>query len=771
MSIPLPQASNKPTTCQSSVAQIGATTVFARTVLSMRRHLNTWRAWWSRFPVQVKFLTIAIPLIILMVTAAFFVLERDYYAKEQTKLLITQKKTSFSQALLLAAPLHMGDLLTVKRLLATIIADPTFVGAAIRDSTGLLVTVGDDVLSGNPAYLFAEAISYGDDKGIHELGHLITLTSDVQIRQAMRARFQSHLIIMATLALGLGFAVLVAYRHTIGDPLSTIVQTIRTTREAEIPAQIPWNSPDEIGQLAHAFNKHIEDEWSYKQELVLANAHLEERIEMRTRELSEALERANEANAIAARMAMEDSLTGLPNRRAFTGWLDNIIAATKRRDELVAVMLIDLDRFKNINDTLGHSVGDQLLQKVADRLRRSVGATGNVARLGGDEFAVSINKVTRVEEIAAHASRIVADLDRSVTINGTVIHPGASVGISCYPADGNTNGALMANADIALYRAKENGRGRFCFFDVDMRTAVDQADRIEKDLRHALDAGDLQLFYQPKVELLTGRRTGFEALLRWRHPTLGYIPPDEFLPVAEDRGLILKVGRTVIEQATADTARWLAAGLDPGTIAINVHPVELRRRDHMSELLNKIAERNLAFDRFVIEITENCVIGRGTEEAISLLSELRRQGLALSLDDFGTGYASLKHLKELPFDEIKIDRSFVADMTHEAGAAAIIQATMGLANSFRFRVVAEGIETAEQIDHLKSLGPIIGQGYAFHSPMSADDATALLAGDVVGPTMASSDLRTQAVEPLASLEAVSASSSCRAGLGSAKLQD
>ena len=726
------QVSNSAKVRQRTIARLGGSTAFAYVVRGLRRYSDACKNWWSRFPVQVKFLAIAIPLIILLVSATFLVLQTDYRIKEQAKLAQTQKKVSFSQALLLAEPLHLNDLATVRRLLSTIIADPAFVGAAIRGFTGVSINVGEDVSSGEPTHLFAEPIWYGDDEGVRELGHLITLTSDEQIRLAMWARFESHLAIMASLALGLGLAVLVAYRHTIGEPLATIVRTIRTIQETAHPARISWESPDEIGELASAFNKHLEDEWSYKQELVLANANLEDKIEARTRELSNALGRANEASAAAARIAMQDALTGLPNRRAFIEGLDEMIAESRRGNELLAVMLIDLDRFKNINDTLGHSVGDQLLQHVSKRLQMSVGTAGTVARLGGDEFAVYINNVTRMEEIAACAGRIVTEMEHPVVIEGAAVHPGTSIGISCHPADGRTNEALMANADIALYRAKENGRGRFCFFDADMRTAIDRVDRLETDLRRALDGEELRLFYQPKVELSTGRRVGFEALLRWPHPVLGYIPPDEFLPVAEDRGLILKIGRAVIDRATADTARWLAAGADPGTIAINVHPVELRRRDHVVDLLGTIEEQGLAFNRFVIEITENCVIGRGTEEAINLLLELRRQGLALSLDDFGTGYASLKHLKELPFDEIKIDRSFIADMIHEEGAAAIVHATIDLARSFQFRVIAEGIETAEQINYLKGLGPITGQGYAFHRPMNANDVMRLLA-DESGP--------------------------------------
>ena len=682
---------------------------------------------WQGLPVQVKFLAIAIPLIVLLVAATLVVLEQDYYADQRAKLLLAQKKVSFSQALLLADPLRERDVTTVKRLLATIIANPAFVGAAVRVAGDEFAAVGDDLSNGDPALIFAEPITYGDQSGIYELGHLVTLVSDGPIRATMWARRESHLAIMAILALGLGIGMHIAYRSTIGGPLAAMVRAIRTARQTERPLRIAWTSPDEIGQLASALNAHVEREWTYKRELVAVNASLEERIMVRTRELSEALTQANQASAAIARLAMEDSLTGLPNRREFASRLTEAITIAQRRNEVLAVMLIDLDRFKNINDALGHSAGDGLLKQVADRLQSAVGAAGVVARLGGDEFAVLAGGSMTTAEIAATAERIVVALDHPVTVDGADVHAGGSIGISLYPMHGDTDETLMANADIALYQAKDGGRGRFCFFDSEMRAAMALADRIEADLRQALDLGELELFYQPKFDLATGMRVGFEALLRWPHPTHGLISPGDFLPVAEERGLMIRVGRAVIERATADVADWLAAGHDPGTIAVNIHPVELRRRDHIVDLLRMIEVRGLSFDRFVFEITENCVIGRGTDEAIELLSELRERGLALSLDDFGTGYASLKHLKDLPFDEIKIDQGFVADMTRDAGAAAIVRATIDLAHSLHFRVVAEGIETTEQIDHLKALGPIIGQGYALGRPMSADDAKALLA--------------------------------------------
>ncbi len=676
---------------------------------------------WRHLPVQIKFFTIAIALIILSVTGAFFLIQKDFHDSEQAALTNTQRNVTFSHALLLAEPLRAGDIQTAKRLMTTIIATPAFVGAALTDQDRTIVAVGEDLASADPAHLHVEPIIYSDEHDIYEIGQLVTLTSDALIHQAVWDQCERYLITMATLVLSLGCAVVIAYHYTIGKPLTAIVKVIDTARDDRRPICIPSGSEDEIGRLAKTFDRYVQREWTYKRDLVEANTLLEERVAQRTHELSEALEDAKRARDAAAQIAQEDGLTGLLNRRAFADDLSETLTRQRRRDDRLAVMLIDLDRFKTVNDTHGHGVGDRLLCAVADRLQRLLGGKGTVARLGGDEFAVFIKGVANLEAITEIARDIIALLNRSLAINEKTLHPGASMGIAVYPRDGDSHEALIANADIALYRAKDAGRGRFCFFDADMRAHVDRSDRIATALRGALEKNELQLAYQPKIDLLSHRLIGFEALLRWRHDALGQVPPEEFLAVAEDRGMILSIGRLVIDQATADLGQWLALGFDPGTIAINIHPVELRRRDHMADMLGKIRATGLDVDRFVLEVTENCVIGRGNEEAVDVLCELSRQGFALSLDDFGTGYASLKHLKELPLNEIKIDKSFTADIVRDPSTAAIVHATLELARDLDIGVIAEGIEHQDQIDHLKALGHIIGQGYAFSHPMNAAD--------------------------------------------------
>jgi|GEM_PF-3381032 len=674
---------------------------------------------WRHLPVQIKFFTIAITLIILSVTGAFFFLQKDYYDNERAMLTETQKKVTFSHSLLLAEPLRTGDITAARRLMMTIITMPAFVGAAVHDEGRLLVAVGEDVASADRERLHVEPIIFSDEHDIYEIGQLVTLTTDATINQAVWDQCEHYLITMAILVFSLGGAVLIAHRFTIGKPLAKIIQAIDAARDDQRPARIVCQSRDEIGRLAEAFDNYVQSEWSYKRDLVEANTFLEERVALRTRELSKALEDAQHAQQAVARAAREDGLTRLLNRRAFIDRLSETLATQRREGDRLVVMLLDLDRFKNVNDSHGHGVGDNLLCALADRLDRFVGNKGTVARLGGDEFAIFVDRLSTAEEITGMAQQIISILNKPLKINSKAIHPGASMGIAFYPKDGETHEALIANADIALYRAKDSGRGRFCFFDAEMRAGVDRADRIATALRGALERRELRVAYQPKIDLESNRLIGFEALLRWRHDTLGQVSPEEFLAVAEDRGLVLGIGRAVVDQVTDDLGKWLASGFDPGTIAINIHPVELRRRDHMADLLARISASGLTFDRFVLEVTENCVIGRGSEEALDVLCELRRQGLALSLDDFGTGYASLKHLRELPLDEIKIDKSFTADIIRDSDTAAIVRATQELARDLQIRVIAEGIETKAQIDQLKGFGLMVGQGYYFSRPMSA----------------------------------------------------
>lgn len=697
------------------------------------RSLRSPIAFWRRVPVKIKFLTVAIPLITMIVSAMFLVIENAHYESEYRKLSLTQKKVSFSHALLLADPVRGGDVRMIRRLLATIVAEPSFAKASVTTPNGLIIaSVGEAGQASSDRFEYSEPITFGDASGITRLGYLKTRVTDAPIRIAIESRLLRLPIIILVLVGGLIVAVHLAYRRAIGLPLSAMMRAIDATRRQRNPVKIEWTSKDEMGRLADLINKYVAREWRYRQQLISANGNLELRIEERTKALSAALERANRARKEITLIAMRDALTGLPNRRNFQGRLETALEDARDGGGCVAVMMLDLDRFKNVNDSAGHGAGDQLLKHVGDRLRSVVPAKDLVARLGGDEFAVIMTGDIDETDAAALADRIVESLNTPVKISDIQMYPGASIGISMYPGDGDSAEALMANADMALFRAKDDGRGRFARYDKTMRASMDWADRIESELRAALSNGDLELFYQPKIDPMTGRVVGHEALSRWHHAELGAISPGAFFPIAEDRGLVLDIGRAVMLKAAADLARWKSMGLDPGTIAVNIHPVELRRRDHIEELLGIIVDHGLPFDNFVFEINEDCVVGRGADEVVTLIADLRERGIIVSLDDFGTGYASLKQLKDLSFDEIKIDQSFIRDMVDDKSSEAIVRAIVELAFNLGAQVVAEGVETEEQLLLLSRFEGIISQGYLTGRPMRVSDVTALLSAGMQG---------------------------------------
>ena len=683
------------------------------------------RAFWRSTPVKTKFFAITVPVATIVCAIIFSFLQNKYYDEEYEKLSFTQKKVTISYALLLADPLRQGDQRMVRRLLSTIIADPSFVSASTMNATGRTETkVGVENRKVDEKFVVEEPITYIHHAGVKvEFGRLRTVVSDHLIHQALRKRSKVLPVALLGMLAGLFLAVQIAYRWAIGKPLSSMVNSIEEARRAENPIKISWLPRDETGRLAAAFNDHIEREWSYKKQLIEANAELESRISLRTRELSEALQRANEARREVTRLAMQDPLTGLPNRRQFVQRLEQTLAHARRQsgNSGVGLMMIDLDRFKNVNDTCGHGAGDQLLINVARRLRNAVPQDALVSRLGGDEFAVIINDYTSSDMLTRLAASVVNTLNRPITVSDMELYSGASVGISVFPADGDTGEKLIANADMALFRAKDAGRGRYVLYNEEMREAADRADKIESELRKAIDGDLLDLHYQPKIEVATGRIIGYEALLRWHHKTLGTISPGTFFPIAEECGLILDLGRTVFKRAVRDLRMLLDIGVDPGTIAINLHPVELRRRGHLTEFVKLVEQQGWSLDRFVLEINENSVVGRGNEETVAILSDLQQRGLAISLDDFGTGYASLRQLIDMPFDEIKIDRSFITNMTTDHGSQAIVRATIDLAASLNASVVAEGIETFEQLEMLAGFGAVVGQGFLLGRPMPLRD--------------------------------------------------
>jgi diguanylate cyclase (GGDEF)-like protein len=426
------------------------------------------------------------------------------------------------------------------------------------------------------------------------------------------------------------------------------------------------------------------------------------------------------AEAHIAHLARHDHLTDLPNRVFFREELDKSLRRLRSGDRF-AVLCLDLDRFKGVNDTLGHSIGDKLLNVVATRLANCLAEQDFVARLGGDEFAVIQANLGRPEDSGALAGRIIERLAAPYEIEGHQLDIGVSIGIAIAPTDGANADQLLKNADLAMYRAKADGRGSYCFFEPEMDARIQARRALELDLRNALVAGELQLYYQPLVNTKTGEVRCFEALLRWFHPRLGAVPPSEFVPLAEESGLIGPLGQWVLRSACAEAAKWP----QHFRVAVNLSPIQFKNLNLTKVILGALASSGLSASRLELEITESLLLEDDTK-TIAVLHELRSLGIHIVMDDFGTGFSSLNYLRSFPFDKIKIDKSFVHDMSKGGDSVAIVKAIIDLARALDIGVVAEGVETADQCRRLVAEGCEDMQGYFFSKPAPIESFSKIL---------------------------------------------
>jgi diguanylate cyclase (GGDEF)-like protein/PAS domain S-box-containing protein len=439
-------------------------------------------------------------------------------------------------------------------------------------------------------------------------------------------------------------------------------------------------------------------------------------------------------------LALYDALTELPNRALFKDQFSHARGAADRSGRPLGVLMLDLDRFKRINDTLGYPAGDDLLRQVAQRLQQcvrladyltrgqAVVETGSVARLGGDEFTMLVPGLTSVEDAAKIARRILAAFSTPFRLSGQEVVVTASIGIAMYPTDGQDIDALLKNADTAMYHAKDQGKDNYQFFSSSMNASAFHKLTLETGLRHALERNELILHYQPKVDIATRRIDGFEALVRWQHPDLGLVSPGEFIPLAEETGLIVPIGEWVLDTAARQTAAWQAAGFDRASVAVNLATPNFVQGKVVAQVARVIAATGLPPGSLEIEVTES-VLMSDAATAIETMRELRALGVKLSIDDFGTGYSSLSYLKKLPIGTLKIDRSFIRDVMSNPEDAAITTAIIAMARSLNLSVVAEGVETEEQAGFLLRCGCPLMQGYLFSRPVPPEAATALLESD------------------------------------------
>jgi diguanylate cyclase (GGDEF)-like protein len=533
---------------------------------------------------------------------------------------------------------------------------------------------------------------------IRKAGEIVgefVLVGDVSDLSRNLLRTLQLTILCALLALATGLLIASRLQRGILHPLKSLTSAMERIRKAhDYAAHVEATSDDEIGQLVEGFNATLSE------------------IRTRDRQLET--------------LAYYDPLTGLANRTLFRRALDDELNRCTQASSEGALLLLDLDHFKEVNDTLGHAAGDELLVKVSQRIESALKGSCFLARLGGDEFAIIVLGCIDQSEIEHLAGNIIAAVSGSVILEerGEVTVE-TSIGIVRIPGDGTTASDLLRNADLALYRAKEDGRGRFAFFEADLYAAVQYKAELARELRHAVSENvGLAVHYQPQVDLTSGRVTGFEALMRWNHPTRGNIPPAVFIPIAEGSRLICDLGLWILRHAVAEAKRWLDAGEPPREVAVNLSAAQIWHTDVVREVADVLEETGLPPHLLCIELTESLLADHSEGRVRTVLKALKALGVTLALDDFGTDYSSLGYLTQLPFDKLKIDRVFLNGITEKVRARELLKGIIALGRGLGMAVVGEGAESLEEVATLQDLGCDAAQGYVFAAAVAAAEALA-----------------------------------------------
>lgn len=571
-----------------------------------------------------------------------------------------------------------------------------------------------------------QAYLRGEPVDANELGRRLTAEADrviapldavtdrwLTLSLEEKARLEGVLTRMLWVQVGLGgFALFIGALEaaivvlSVTRPLLTLQASARSIAAGNLYVRVPERGPVEVASLARDFNR-------------MADSLLK-----RTQELEQNLTELQQAQDTIKHMAYHDALTGLPNRHYFEDRLAQALREARQRNQRMAVLFLDLDRFKFINDTFGHTLGDHVLQQIAHRLETIIRKGDMVARVGGDEFTLLLPDAS-AEEAVGVAERVLQRVREPQEILGRQLHITASLGITVFPEDGQDAEALLRNADIAMYKAKEEGGDSYRLYSPSMDASMSQWLTLQSELWRALERGELLLYYQPQVDVRNGRVFGAEALVRWQHPEKGLMLPDSFIPLAEDSGLIVPLGTWVLKEACRQLRAWQEAGLPSIALTVNISARQLQRPGLVPLLGQLLEETGVEPGRLVLEVTEGAIM-RDMDAAIALLKELREMGFLVSLDDFGTGHSSLNYLKALPLDILKIDRSFVRDIGKDSTGNAMVTAIVTLARSCALRVIAEGVENSEQLDFLQRLHCYEVQGFLFGRPMPAEEFGRLL---------------------------------------------
>lgn len=607
----------------------------------------------------------------------------------------------------IAAAVMFGDVETGEEVLSAFAVDAAVLSAMVRSNDELFVEYYSNGLS--PQTDFTESDIHFFNTPIEidgeEIGDITVLVSFLNLN------FRVYRIIgfsVITFFVAIAIASVISYRlqRTISEPileLRDFADSVATN--SDYKSRIKLTSDDEIGDLAEAFD-HMLDQIEHR------DNHLEKQVRQRTAELEKLADEFRHR-------AFHDSLTGLPNRALLNERFGSIISHAKRTKTLIGTLLLDLDNFKTINDTLGHDFGDELLKLIAHRIQTVIRGEDIISRIGGDEFVVMVQDISSPEDLEAIADNILTELRKDIVLFDQRIKSSVSIGGALYPRDGTDLLALKRNSDLAMYSAKESGKNQYRLFGKDMTDMSNQRLVVQNDLQSAIENGELEVYYQPKIDTSTNLASGCEALVRWHHPKEGFLNPDEFIPFAEENGLIKPLDHYVIRNVCQQIAQWKELGLITLPVAVNLSGLHFQNEEIIETLETSLTESNISSDMLEIELTEAILID-DPDRALRILKKIRAMSIKVSLDDFGTGYSSLSYLRSLPIDIVKLDKSFINRIAKNRQDLAITQGIVALAKSLNLGVVAEGVESKEQLSLLIDMGCEQIQGYYFSKPCPAN---------------------------------------------------
>ena len=586
-----------------------------------------------------------------------------------------------------------------------ILGKDIYVSGKIRDSNNNIIDYNQNSSKQN---VELENCYYSDRYDIKtasgkRIGTITVYITDYTMNKELKHVIEESIVNVITISILLTLILFIVIRFFILKPLSDIIRVIQNRDIDGIPLEvIPSHGSIEIFALTDTMNSMIS---SIKNSNIALKEHHHK-----------LLEQKNELHL----QANYDSLTGLANRDLFNDRLEQAIEKSKRNSTKMALLFIDLDHFKEINDSPGHKVGDEVLKVVTERFNKTIRREDTLARLGGDEFTVIIENLHQGQDASLLANKILKVLKKPISINNNEFYVLSSIGISIYPDDGSSPANLLKYADAAMYRAKDDGRNNFQYYCSEMTELAFERVAMESSLRTALKNEEFVVYYQPQVDGKSNRLIGMEALVRWEHPSMGLVLPTKFIPLAESTGLIVELDRFVMKSTMTQISKWYKDGLNPGTLSMNLSVIQLQQKDFLTMFSKLIVETRCKPEWLELEVTESQIM-KNPQEAIKILNNINDIGVKLAIDDFGTGYSSLSYLKKLPIHKLKIDRSFVKDLPDDEEDIAITKAVIALAKSLNLKIIAEGVETEEQKEFLIENGCESIQGYFYAKPMTSSD--------------------------------------------------